>query len=75
MEYCLSTKERVLVLEPEHSWDGDPEFELQILGRSDSDYAKDPGTRKGVRGTSTLWCPHHSAEYNAEKCGLVSHRS
>jgi len=32
MEYCLSTRERGLVLEPNHSWDGDPEFELQILG-------------------------------------------
>ena len=56
MEYCLSTKERGLVLEPEHSWDGDPEFELQILGRSDSDYAKDPETRKSVSGTSTFLC-------------------
>ena len=56
MEYCLSTKESGLVLEPNHSWDGDPEFELHILDRSDSDYAKDPETRKSVSDTSAFFC-------------------
>ena len=54
--YYLSTRERGLVLEPESNWDGDPEFELQILGRSDSDYSKDPETRKILSGTSTFLC-------------------
>ena len=55
MNYCLTARERGLLLEPTQEWDGNPEFELVILGRSDSDYAKDVATRKSV-GTSTFMC-------------------
>ena len=56
MNYCLTTRNRVLLIEPTQEWDGSPEFEVLILGRSDSDYAKDPETRKSISGMSTFLC-------------------
>ena len=56
MNYCLSTRDRGLELRPDAEWNGDPEFKRRILGRSDSDYAKDIETRKSVSGTSTFLC-------------------
>jgi len=56
MNYCLTTRNRGLLIEPTQEWDGSPEFEVLILGRSDSDYAKDPETRKSISGTSTFLC-------------------
>jgi hypothetical protein len=56
MNYCVATPERGIVLKPNVKWNGDPEFKLVILGRSDSDFAKDPATRKSVSGTSTFLC-------------------
>jgi hypothetical protein len=50
MEYLVFTKERGLYLQPNTQWDGDPEFEFTICGKSDSDYAKDPDTRRSVSG-------------------------
>jgi hypothetical protein len=37
-------------------WDGDPNFEFVVSGRSDSDYAKDPERRRSVSGYSTMLC-------------------
>ena len=48
MNYCLTTRDRVLELPPDAKWNRNPEFKLRILGRSDSDYAKDVETRKSV---------------------------
>jgi hypothetical protein len=56
MEYCVETKEQGLVLRPDVKWNGDPEFKLVICGISDSDFAKDPETRKSVSGNSTFLC-------------------
>jgi len=56
MIYCLTTRDRGLELQPDAEWNGNPEFNLRILGRSDSDYAKDVETRKSVSGTSTFLC-------------------
>jgi len=56
MNYCLTTRNRGLLIEPTQEWDGSPEFEVLIIGRSDSDYAKDPETRKSISGTSTSLC-------------------
>jgi len=56
MNYCLSTRESGLELRPEEEWTGNPEFKLKILGRSDSDYAKDLESRKSFSGTSTFLC-------------------
>ena len=56
MEYFLGARAIVLVLEPHQSRDRNPEFELLILGRLDSDYAKVLETRKSVSGTSAFLC-------------------
>jgi hypothetical protein len=56
MKYCLATPNRGLFLKPDSKWDGDPNFEFVISGRSDSDYAKDPETRRSVSGYSTFVC-------------------
>ena len=37
-------------------WDGDPNFEFVVSGRSESDYAKDPERRRSVSGYSTFLC-------------------
>ena len=54
MKYCVGMPESGLLLNPTGYWDGDPSYEFVILGRSDSDYAKDTDTRKSVSGTSTF---------------------
>jgi hypothetical protein len=54
MEYCVETKYRGLVLKPDVKWNGNPEFKLVVPGISDSDFAKDPETRKSVSGNSTF---------------------
>jgi hypothetical protein len=56
MEYCVEKKDRGLVLKPDVKWNGDPEFKLVIRGISDSNFAKDPETRKSVSGNSTFLC-------------------
>jgi hypothetical protein len=42
MKYCIGTPNRGLLLKPTMKWDKDPNFELEIKGRSDSDFAQDP---------------------------------
>jgi hypothetical protein len=56
MNYCLTTRNIGLLIEPNQEWDGSPEFEVLSLVRSDSDYAKDPETRKSISGTSKFLC-------------------
>ncbi|MGH7955289.1 MAG: reverse transcriptase domain-containing protein [Gloeomargaritales cyanobacterium] len=56
MSYCVDTRQRGILLQPDVKWDGNPEFEFVIKGKSDSDYAKDPETRKSVSGNSTFLC-------------------
>jgi hypothetical protein len=56
MEYCVETKYQGLLLKPDVKWNGDPEFKLVIRGISDSDFAKDPETRKSESGNSTFLC-------------------
>jgi hypothetical protein len=56
MEYCVATENRGITLKPDQKWNGDPEFELIILGRSDSNFAKEPDTWKSVSGNSTFMC-------------------
>ena len=54
MKYCVDTKHRGLTLKPFGDWDGkDKNFEFEIVGMSDSDYAKDPSTRRSVNGWLT----------------------
>jgi hypothetical protein len=54
MKYCTGTPKRGLTLKPNGEWNGDPEYEFEVSGYSDSDYAKDPETRKSVNGWSVF---------------------
>lgn len=51
MCYCVATAERGLMLKPYRKWDGSANFEFEICGKSDSEYAKDE-TRRSVNGWS-----------------------
>ena len=51
MKYCVDTKHRGLTLDPIGTWDGkNMDYEFEIVGISDSDYAKDKTTRRSVNG-------------------------
>jgi hypothetical protein len=52
----VETKDRGLLFKPDVKWNGDSEFKLVIRGILDSDFAKDPETRKSVSGNSTFLC-------------------
>ena len=56
MRYCLGTPERGLVIKPNCRWNGSRDFEFEVTGISDSDYAKCPSTRKSVTGFSVFLC-------------------
>ena len=51
MKYCIGTKNRGLVLKPNRKWNGEKDFKFKIRGKSDSNYATDPETRKSITGT------------------------
>ena len=50
MWYSIDTPERGWLLKPTRTWDGKSKFEFRISGRSHSDYAKCPATRRSVSG-------------------------
>ena len=50
MKYCVSTPNRGWKLKPNRTWDGKKGFLFRIRGKSDSDYATCPTTRKSVSG-------------------------
>ena len=52
--YIIATPERGLLLEPNAKWDRNPEFEFEVSGQSDLDYAKDPMTHRSVSGYATF---------------------
>jgi hypothetical protein len=56
MEYCVSTPERGWwLLKPSGTWnDRDKGHKFKIHGYLDSDYAKDPETRRSVSGYATF---------------------
>jgi hypothetical protein len=73
MEYCIATEKRGLKLEPDKKFNGDPYFELVILGTSDSDFAKDPDSRKSVSGNSAFLCGAPVAQLiSMQKIGSLS---
>ena len=52
IRYVRATPTRGLLLKPSGSWDGkDREFKFKIRGRSDSNYATDPDSRRSITGT------------------------
>jgi hypothetical protein len=55
MRYCTSTKDKGLVLKPNAKWDGKDKSHLfEVTGISDSDFAKDPESRKSISGWSVF---------------------
>ena len=51
MDYCVGTMEKGLILNPKGKWDGKKDgTKIQIVGKSDSDYAKDLESRRSVSG-------------------------
>ena len=55
MAYCTSTCNRGLLLAPGGNWNGKRgNTKFKISGRSDSDYAKCPDTRRSVTGCRTF---------------------
>ena len=50
MTYITAMADFGLTLEPNEKWDGSKEFEFEVAGYSDSDFAKDPATLKSVSG-------------------------
>jgi hypothetical protein len=54
IRYCVGTPNRGLLFKPFGTWDGiDTSYEFTISGQSDSEYAKDPETRKSIMGYIT----------------------
>jgi hypothetical protein len=56
MKYCVGTPNRGLFLKPTKKWDKDSNFEFEITGRLDSNFAKDPERHRSVNGYSTFLC-------------------
>jgi hypothetical protein len=57
IRYVRFTPSRGLLLQPNDTWDGkDNGKKFVISGRSDSNYATDPETRKSVTGTRVFLC-------------------
>ena len=55
MAYYSGTANRGLILKPKGNWDGeDRDYKFEVQGRSDSNYAMDPDTRKSVTGCQVL---------------------
>ena len=54
MKYCIGTPNRGKVLKPRRMYDGSKDFEFEISGTSDSDYANNPERRRCVSGGVTF---------------------
>jgi hypothetical protein len=54
LKYCTTMPEQGLLLKPTRQWDGNPNFEFEVGGLSDANYATDPSTRRSVSGYSVL---------------------
>ena len=50
MKFLVETKHLGKVLKPKRKWDGTEDFEFELTGLSDSDFAKDPERRHSVSG-------------------------
>jgi hypothetical protein len=52
LSYCSVTPECGLVLKPNRTWDGNPDFKFIIEGFSDVNYATDTSNQRSVSGYS-----------------------
>jgi hypothetical protein len=50
LKYCVSTPKRGLFLKPVGFWNGDPEYEFNVAGKSDAAYATDTTNRRSISG-------------------------
>jgi hypothetical protein len=50
MKHCVNTLTLGWMMSPDRKWSGEPTHNFVITGLSDSDYAKDPKTRRSVSG-------------------------
>ena len=50
IRYLLATPNCGLVIEPDSVWNGDKDFEFEIHGHSDSDYAGNVDDRRSISG-------------------------
>ena len=54
MKHCVKTKDRGAIIRPNRYWDGSKDFEFEIIGKSDLDFAKCKKTQRSVSGWSTF---------------------
>jgi hypothetical protein len=54
MAHCVATPERALSLKPTRKWDGNPDFEFEIVGMTDSNHATNVATQRSVSGCSAF---------------------
>jgi hypothetical protein len=52
--YLVQSPNCGLLLKPNAKWDGNKDFEFEILVRSDSNYAKDPDNQRSMSGFCTF---------------------
>jgi hypothetical protein len=55
LRYCVATPKRGLLLKPKGHWDGNPNYEWTIRGRSDATYASNLENRRSVTGYSVFF--------------------
>jgi len=55
-KYSVGTPNRGLVLKPNATWDGNPNFEFVMEGVLDSDFAENANTRCSVSGYAVFLC-------------------
>ena len=51
MSYLVRTHNRGATLRPVGEWDGKKGYKFKVGGRSDSDYATDPESRRSILGS------------------------
>jgi histone deacetylase 1/2 len=56
MNYCVATPNRGLLLKPVGTWNGDRDFEFEIEGYPDANYATNIENRRSVSGYSVFMC-------------------
>jgi hypothetical protein len=74
MNYVIATKEKGNIIHPMRKWNGkDRDHKFRIGGRSDSEFATDPETRRSVSGhTAFLEGSPFSARSRMQKCVTLS---
>jgi hypothetical protein len=74
MTFCVNTKEHAIIINPTGNWNAniDREYFFEIIGVSDSDYAKDIVTQRSVSGYVILNDLLISAKSKIQECVTLS---